>query len=246
MPDPSVLALVPARGGSKGVPRKNLRSIADRPLLSYAYDPARASRFDLHVVTSTDDDEIAAMAESLGSEVVRRPADLAGDETPMAPVVAHALTTAEASTGRRFDIVVLLQPPSPIRRGVDIDAVVSRLAADPGIDSVVSVCRVEDGHPARMYAMDPDDALVPLEPDHEFTRRQDLPLVYHRNGAIYAYRRDNVLAGEPMGRRTVGYEMPATWAANIDDERDLLIADVIVRWWLDHGFDQPPAAAAGS
>jgi len=226
------LGVIPARGGSKGVPRKNLRLVADQPLIAHAIATARDSRRLDDFVVTTDDAEIAEVAEALGSRVILRPSDLASDEAPMGPVLRHAVLNAEASSALTYDAVVLLQPPSPIRTGADIDEVITILEHHPDVDTVISVSQVEDAHPARMYRIGDGGELEPLWPEWEHARRQDLPPLFHRTGALYGVRRD-VVVDEcgVIGRRCRPYVMPAAWVANIDDERDLVIADVLLRQW---------------
>ncbi|MEZ4415114.1 MAG: acylneuraminate cytidylyltransferase family protein [Gemmatimonadota bacterium] len=226
------LGLIPARGGSKGVIRKNLRTVGDRTLLEHAIRAARESATLAAFAVTTDDPEIATVARGQGVAVVERDPGLAEDDTPMAPVLRHALVEMETRTGRTFDIVVLLQPTSPIRRGQDIDAAVQRLRTDPEVDSVIGVCRMDDVHPARMYRLEGEGRLVPLDPERERLNRQDLPPVYYRNGAVYAVRRATLVEeGRVMGRAPAALEMPTAWLANVDDERDLIIADALVRAW---------------
>ena len=140
------------------------------------------------------------MARSCGCEVLYRPAELAADDTPMLPVVRHALEAVEAGEGNRFDYAVILQPTVPLRTGDDIDRALE-LLVETGADSVISVYQVFDHHPARMYRL-VDGRLVPYAPEPSGRLRQDLPPVYHRNGAIYAFRRGLI---EEVGRApTVG------------------------------------------
>ncbi len=228
-----VVAVIPARGGSKGVPRKNLAVIAGRSLLARAHDAAKASKLIDRVVVSTEDSEIAAQAENLGATVVRRPPELALDATPTGPAVAHALEAVDVDSG----VVVLLQPPAPLRTGADIDRAVTMLVSDERLDSVVSVYQVDDNHPARMYELGPDGRLIPLMPELETTRRQDLPPVYHRNGAIYAARTPAVRAtAQLVGSRVGALVMPSSWTVNIDAPGDLAIAEVVVGAWdAGHG-----------
>ncbi len=227
-----VLGLIPARGGSKGVPRKNLRPVAGEPLLAYAVRAALDSRRLTAVVTSTDDPEIAALAGELGSRVLLRPAELAADDTPMVPVALHALEHEERELGEPFDALVLLQPTSPIRTGADVDAVIEILAGEPRVDTVISVSAMDDVHPARMYRLGEDGVLEPLWSEWETAQRQDLPVVYYRNGALYAVRRRALIDHRSlMAGRKRAYVMPREQLVNVDDERDLLIADLLVGRW---------------
>lgn len=226
-----VLGVIPARGGSKGVPRKNLRLVAGEPLVAHAIRAARESKHLLAFLTTTDDDEIAEVAAGCGSPVLRRRPALAADDTPMVDVVLDALAHAEREAGEEYDAVVLLQPTSPVRTGQDIDASIEILEGDPETDAVISVVPTEDEHPARMYRTEGRGELEALWPAHETAQRQDLPVVYYRNGAIYAVRRAVLVEKRTVvGDRKRPYVMSRDRLANVDDERDLVIADAVVRW----------------
>lgn len=224
----STIGIIPARGGSKGVPRKNIRLLAGHPLIAYTVDAAKASSYLTCFVVSTEDAEIGAIACSLGCQVVDRPVELAGDGVPMLPVAKHAVETAERAAKVRFDYGVILQPTVPLRTGEDIDRALQVLI-ETKADSVVSVYRVFDHHPARMYTI-VDGRLVSYAPEPPSCLRQDLPAVYHRNGAIYAFRRTLIEKdGTLLGADTRPYIMPAERSVNIDEEIDLLLADLLLR-----------------
>ena len=221
------LGIIPARGGSKGVVRKNLRLVAGWPLIRYTIEAAKQSRTLTHFVTTTDDPEIATVAEAAGSPVLSRPVALAGDETPMILVVQHALNTLELTLGR-CDAVIVLQPTAPLRTAEDID-VALELLATTGADSVVSVYQVGDHHPARMYRL-VEERLVPYESEPPERIRQGLPALYHRNGAIYACRRRLIDEAQTLiGRDVRPYLMPRDRSLNIDDEFDLLTAELLLQ-----------------
>jgi CMP-N,N'-diacetyllegionaminic acid synthase len=184
---PRVLALIPARSGSKGVPDKNTRPLAGRTLLEYALAAAMASGVTDRIVLSTDSDCIAAEGRRVGLEVpFIRPADLARDDTPMLPVIEHALGALEQD-GWVADIVVLLQPTSPLRRAEHIRDAVRQLR-DSGADSVVTVVEVPR-HLSPDYVMRLDGAR--LEPflagGKDITRRQDARSAFARDGTVYAF-----------------------------------------------------------
>jgi CMP-N,N'-diacetyllegionaminic acid synthase len=187
---PAVLGVVPARGGSKGIPRKNLRTLAGRPLLAYVMDAVRDSRCVDRLVLTTDSPEIAELGRRLGYEVpFLRPAELATDEAPMQPTVEHAVAQIEAK-GWRLDIVVVLQPTAPLRRGEHIRhalEILERTAAS----SVVSVTEIPK-HCAPQYAMRIDEGrLIPYLPEgRRIARRQDVEPAFSRDGTVYAVRRD--------------------------------------------------------
>jgi CMP-N-acetylneuraminic acid synthetase len=222
------LGVVPARGGSKGIPRKNLAMLAGRPLLAYTADAARASRRLTRVVLSTDSAEIAAAGEALGLDVpFMRPADLSTDDTPMLPVLQHALETM-ATAGVDSDVVVLLQPTSPLRRAEHIDAGVALLESS-GADSVVSVVEVpHQYHPRSVMTID-GGRLRPVMEGPAATRRQDKPRVYARNGpAVLAVRSAVLRAGSLYGNDTCPLVMSPRESLDIDDAWDLELADLIL------------------
>lgn len=238
-PNPGrVLGIVPARGGSKGVPRKNARLLGGRPLLVWTAMAALAAERLDRVVLSTDDDELAAIGQGAGLDVpFLRPADLAGDATPMIAVVRHALDALGAlgpePVGERFDAVCLLQPTSPFRTAADIDGAVARLD-DPGVDTVVSTLPIPaEHHPDWAYVVDDDGGLVRAtafggggDPP---TRRQDLRPAVHREGSLYVAR-TRVIAerGSLYGDRVVGHSIDPARSVNIDTEADWARAEALL------------------
>ena len=224
----NVLGIIPARGGSKGVVRKNVRLLAGKPLIGYAIDAALESRRLTSFVTSTDDAEIADVAKSCGSPVIMRPAHLAADDTPMTPVLESVVKAVEQD-GERVDVIVLLQPTAPLRIAADVDGVVDLLISSRA-ETIISVYQVEDHHPSRMYTLR-DDRLIPFvkgEPKNML--RQSLPAVYHRNGALYACWRSLVMDKQTLvGTDICPYIMPAERSANIDSEFDLEYLDFVLQ-----------------
>ena len=234
-----VLGVIPARGRSKGVHRKNLRQVRGESLLAWAIRAADESTRLTRFVTTTDDDEIERAARELGSAVRRRSLELGADDSPVSLSVLDALRVVEREDASEYDAVVLLQPTSPLRRGRDVDIVVGVLEQDTDADCVISVCEVGDAHPARMYSMDDAGRMHPLSADWERARRQELPPLYVRNGAVYAVRRSTLVTNrELLGERPRAYVMPSRWRANIDDERDLIVANALAEEWIAvHGSD---------
>ena len=216
-----VLALIPARGGSKGIPRKNLAPLGGRPLLTWTVEAALGSRAVTRTVVSTEDDEIAAAARELGAEMLARPPALAADDTPMQPVIAHALDELEAP-----EVLVLLQPTSPLRRAEHVDEAVELLLAT-GADSVVSVVEVPHRYrPGSLMALD-GDRLVRLADDHAATR-QEKPLVYARNGpAVLALRPDRI-GTDLYGGDCRPYVMGARESLDVDEPFDLELAELLL------------------
>ena len=187
-----VLALVPARGGSKGVPDKNVKPLAGHSLLHYTARAARESGVVDRIILSTDSPEIADAGRRAGLEVpFVRPATLAADDTPMVPVIVHALSEL-ARQGWSPELVVLLQPTSPLRRPDHIRAAVKMLR-DTGADSVVTVVEVPR-HLSPDYVMRIEDGrLRSFLPEGErVTRRQDARSAYSRDGTVYAFRRSTI------------------------------------------------------
>jgi len=221
-----VLGLVTARGGSKGIPRKNLRPVAGRPLIAWTLDAAKAARSLSRVVVSTDDPEIALVARSLGVDApFLRPAELSGDASAHLDVVCHALDWLASHQGQQFEYVCLLQPTSPLRSAGDIDGAVE-LAVSRRAEAVVGVTP-SPVHPNLIYRMDLNDTLTPLlSPIAGYARRQDLPPVYVLNGAIYvnrieALRRERTFT--PAG--ALGFLMPTERSLDVDSEEDLRSAE---------------------
>jgi CMP-N-acetylneuraminic acid synthetase len=216
-----VVALVPARGGSKGIPRKNLAPLGGRPLLAWTIDAARDSSAVTRTVVSTDDDEIATVARDLGADVLARPPELARDETPMADVIAAAL----AELGP-LDALVLLQPTSPLRRAEHVDAAVRRLR-ESGAECVVSVVEVPHRYrPGSLMALD-GDRLVRLADDHAATR-QEKPAVYARNGPAVLVLRGDWVGPDLYAGDCRAYVMEPRDSIDVDDPFDLELAELLL------------------
>jgi len=214
-----VLAVVPARGGSKGIPGKNLAEVGGSPMLDLAIRCAhRSQHVDAVVVTSDDAEILARAARHRGVTVVRRPAELATDEVGMAPVVEHA-----AAASAPCDVIVLLQPTSPLREPSDVDGAL-QLLASRGADSVVSVAPVTTS-PWWMYTVTDDGQLSPVLPSSQTTTRQQLPDVVAVNGAVYVVRaawfRDSTVF---VDDRTLAYQMPRERSIDVDTPADLAVA----------------------
>jgi CMP-N,N'-diacetyllegionaminic acid synthase len=226
-----ILAVIPARGGSKGVPRKNVRLVGDKPLIAYTIEAALAARDLLYrVVVSTDDEEIAAITRQFGAEApFLRPAELAEDRTPMVPVLQHAVRFVEEQDGARVDWVLLLQPTAPFRTAQDLRAAVA-LALQGGCDSVISVVQVFATHPILMKRIE-DGRLLPFcTEEKEGTRRQDYqPAAYMRNGAIYLTRRDVLVEKNSIWGEVIRpYVMPEERSVNVDSELDFKLVELLI------------------
>lgn len=226
-----VLGLIPARGSSKGVPRKNIRSLCGKPLLQYTAEAALAARYLSQVILSTEDDEIAEVGRACGLEVpFMRPPELALDETPMLPVVQHAVRWLEARN-IHFDAVCLLQPTNPLRRAEDIDRCIEVLKQED-LDSVMTVLLVpHEYNPHWVYFQDQQTGLLQLSTGEELpiSRRQLLPPAFHREGSVYVTRREVLIEGNSLyGRRAGGILLDAARSVNIDNAHDWMKAETLL------------------
>lgn len=221
-----VVGLVPARGGSKSLPGKNLRELAGRPLIAYTAEAARASGVFDRLVLSTDDEEIAAAGRAAGLEVpFMRPAEFAADESPMLDVVQHAIGELETG-GEQVGWVAILQPTSPLRRPEDIRAAVE-LARSTGCDSVVGVVELPlTLSPDQLMQMDDAGRLRWFMPAGErVTRRQQARRAYLRDGTIYVVRRDVAMEDSLYGEDCRPLMIDPAYSVSIDDEADWLEAE---------------------
>lgn len=214
--NPKLLAIIPARGGSKGLPRKNILQAGGKPLIAWTIEAALDAKCVTRVVLSSEDDEIIATAQRYGCDVpFKRPSALATDTATSMEVVLHAL---QALPG--YDYVMLLQPTSPLRTAVDIDAAFD-LLRKKGAASCVSICPVSE-NPYWMYQIDSNNKLNRLIEFHDgYDRRQDLPACYALNGAIYmASVNWMVETRRFVSTSTVGFVMPRERSLDIDNMDD--------------------------
>ena len=222
----SVLALVTARRGSKGIAGKNHCKVGGRSLLERAISCAMDADTVDRVVLSSDDPEAVSVALAMGCDVpFVRPAQLASDSAPTVDVVRHAINEIDT----RYDLVVVLQPTSPLRIAADVDGAV-KLCMHKNAPACVSVTAC--GKPPQWsYEIDQQQQLQPILPvQGAGTRRQDLPPAYALNGAVFVVRADWLLSGgEMLPAKTVAYEMPKARSIDVDDDTDLVIAEALAR-----------------
>ncbi|MBK8465869.1 MAG: acylneuraminate cytidylyltransferase family protein [Chloracidobacterium sp.] len=225
-----VLGIIPARGGSKGVHRKNIRPLCGKPLLAYTAEAAISARLT-KTILSTEDEEIADIGRSLGLDVpFMRPVELAEDATATFPVILHAVTKLE-SLGEHYDAVCLLQPTNPLRRTEDIDNCIEILEKT-GADSVISILPVPHVYnPKWVYWRSPDGEMKLSSGDVEpVSRRQDLPPAFHREGSVYVTKRSVLTEyGNLYGRNVRGYEMDEANSINIDTKEDWSQAEEMIK-----------------
>ena len=212
-----MLGVIPARGGSKGVPGKNIRLVAGKPLIAWTIEAAQSSKSLDHVVLTSDDREIIDVAKKYNCNApFVRDSHLAIDTTPTVDVVLDALDRCPG-----YEWVVLLQPTSPLRTAQDIDQAVEQCIAF-NAPSCVSICLAKES-PYWMFTLNQDQNLAPLLPNAAVTRRQDLPPVYSLNGAIYVAKSEWLRQERTfLTPDTVAYEMPVERSLDIDTETDFL------------------------
>jgi CMP-N-acetylneuraminic acid synthetase len=227
-----ILGVIPARGGSKSVPRKNIAPLAGKPLIAYTIEAALRSNVFADVVVSTDDDAIADVARQYKAQVpFTRPPELSSDSAESFGVVLHALEQMERGQKRTYDAVMMLQPTSPLRRPEQIVRAIEMLAAAPEADGVVSIVDVGGWHPFRMKRLIGHRVVNYIDQGFEDMRaRQALPTVYIRSGAIYLIRRQSLLAHRMLvGPHTLGLPIDEKSAVNIDSQIDFSLAELLMR-----------------
>jgi CMP-N-acetylneuraminic acid synthetase len=229
-----VVGIVTARGGSKGIPRKNILPVLGKPLLAYTAEAALAAKRLTRTVLSTEDEEIARVGREHGLEVpFLRPPDLARDETPTIPVLQDVVRKLEEA-GEHYDAILTLQPTNPLRRPEDIDGAIA-LLEETGADSVISFVDVGEKHPARMKFLTAEGRVVdpPFAEPFEGQRRQDLPKLYLREGSIYLTRRSVLMEHHSLqGHDCRAWIVPIERACNIDTPFDVFMVEQILRYRL--------------
>ena len=227
-----ILAIVPARGGSKGIPHKNMTDLAGKPLMGYTFDAAKGSSLITRTILSTDDEEFADYARSEGVEVRMRPDELASDTAVMKDVINYHLDELEKE-GYKSDAFILLQPTSPLRTPKHIDEALELMISDEKADAVVSVVDVPHQYlPMKLMTLKDDGSLgFYVEDGEKYTTRQALPHLYARNGAaVYAvYSEVYRETGSLYGHHCVPYLMTQEDSIDIDEPFDLYIAEAILR-----------------
>lgn len=213
----AVLVVIPARGGSKGIPRKNLRALAGRPLIAHVIETVAASSFRPMVVVSSDDHEILSVAKSLGVEALERPPELAADDVALDAVAHHALVAMTATAARPFDIVATVQPTSPLLRTATFDRALQRMVDEPNLDTILSAA--EDTH---LRWIRRDDHLVPAY--ERRLNRQYLPPTYRETGAFLITRRRHVTPTSRIGPSVSLEILAGPEAIDIDTADDMMLA----------------------
>ena len=224
-----VLGLIPARCGSKWVPRKNVRPLGGKPLIAYTIETAlQWGRID-DLIVSTDDDEIAQVAASYGARVpFERPPHLATDTATAYDVVRHATEYVVKDEGKSFEIVIQLDPTSPLRQQVDLERALE-MFLDNDLDSLYSVCHAGKNPYFNMVELDERNvARLCMEEKGTFPSRQTSPAVYEMNGSIYIYRTEFLLKEPSFRYDCMVYVMPRLRSIDIDTEADFLFAELLI------------------
>jgi len=225
-----IIAIIPARGGSKEIPRKNIRLMSGKPLIALSIEAALKSKCIDRVVVSTEDKEIAEISREYGAEIIERPEEFAKDESSTIDAILHALEVLRAENYNP-DIIVLLQPTSPLRNAEDVGSAIE-LFLNSDCESVVSVCEV--GHPPYWNFKIAEGYLKPLFRDkYLMLRRQDLEKVYMPNGAMYISTPENLRKYKSFYcLRTIPYIMPPERSIDIDNEVDFMLAELLMKSYV--------------
>jgi len=216
-----VLAVIPARGGSKGIKNKNIRLVNGKPLISYTIEKAQECNLITELIVSTDDNDIIDVVKKHNCDYLLRSKENARDESTIESVLFEVLKGLK----QKYEVVIVLQPTAPIREVEDIGNVIKMLQNDKSLESVVSVVELNDIHPARMYTLSKELDMIALD--------KDLKPVYLRNGAIYATNTESLLKNKKLiSDNKKAYIMPESKWLNIDTQRDILMAEVMLSEWI--------------
>jgi CMP-N-acetylneuraminic acid synthetase len=223
-----ITAIIPARGGSKGVPKKNIRLLAGKPLIAYTIEAAQKSKYINEIIVSTEDREIAKVSEALAVSVMPRPKKLARDNTSTIEVVLHTLTVLRKKQGYIPNLTIVLQPTSPLRTAKDIDAAINIFLKN-NFGSLVSVCQPTHS-PYWNFRIDKGFLEPVFNRKYLEMRRQDLPPLYFSNGAIYLSTPKNFQKHKSLYCPRMGSYLMSSWASiQIDSEIDFLLAEIVIK-----------------
>ncbi|OVE74955.1 hypothetical protein BVX95_00695 [archaeon D22] len=223
----SILAIIPVRGGSKRIPKKNIKPLNGKPLIYYTIEQAKQSVFVNRIIVSSDDDEILKISSQYEVEVDKRPSILATDTANTVDVLIELVKRLEKQEKYKPDVIVLLQATTPLRVSEDIDACIKKLI-DSGSDSIDTFTRIKD-HPYYAFTIDKDHNAIPLDPKNFTKRSQDLPDLYVENGAVYVVTRDTLINEHSLyGKKHQGHVMPQKRSIDIDEEIDFELAEFFI------------------
>ncbi|MGQ3679144.1 MAG: acylneuraminate cytidylyltransferase family protein [Tenacibaculum sp.] len=214
-----IISIIPARGGSKGLPGKNIIDLAGKPLIAWTIEASLKSKYITKTVVSSEDDNILDIAKKNGSEILKRPKELALDTTPSEPVIEHVLNSIEDIN--KYNYLLLLQPTSPLRDAADIDSAIEKLK-EKAATALISTKTI-DNKILKAFKNNKKGYLEGVSNnDYPFMRRQDLPIVYMPNGAIYIVKVEDFLKSKQLFTdKTISFEMSEEKSLDIDTMEDL-------------------------
>jgi len=221
----SFLTIIPARQGSKGIKNKNLSLVKSKPLIYYTLKAAKESKLIKDVVVTTDSKVIYNYSKKFNFFLIKRPRKISGDNSKIISAIKHVLK--HKSFKKKYHYIILLQPTSPLRTSYNIDQAIN-LFLKKSAETLVSVRKVNDDHPARMYRKN-RGYLMPIFPKLVDCNRQKLGSIYHRNGAIYIFSIKNILKGKLYGKNILPFIMNQKSSINIDNKLDLKLLKFLLR-----------------
>lgn len=227
----SVIGIVPARSGSKGLPGKNIKQLCGKPLIAWSIEAGLGSQYIDEVMVTTDSDEIAGIARKFGAKVpFIRPVQLASDTASTIDVIRHALNYYETMLYKNFDYIALLEPTSPLRSSIDIDIAIFKLLDNFQASAIVGICKTESQNPAFLLKMNISNFLIGYEnTDMRILRRQDVEDVFFMEGSIYVSETTALLEQNTFyHKNTLGHEMPKWQSYEIDDQDDFIIVEALM------------------
>jgi N-acylneuraminate cytidylyltransferase/CMP-N,N'-diacetyllegionaminic acid synthase len=228
----SFLAIIPARGGSKGLPGKNIKELCGKPLIAWSIESALNSKYIDEVMVTTDNQNIAEISKQYGANVpFLRPEELASDTATTFDAVKHTIEFYKNELNKEFDYIVLLEPTSPLRESYDIDNAIEILFNSKA-DSIVGISKTEDQNPAFLVLKDENGYILGYENKNmKVFRRQDIKDVYFFEGTIYISKTDVLLREKTFYRKnTIGYEVPKYKSLEIDDIYDFVMVEAIMKY----------------
>uniref|UniRef100_UPI004048122F acylneuraminate cytidylyltransferase family protein n=1 Tax=Algoriphagus sp. TaxID=1872435 RepID=UPI004048122F len=224
-----ILCVVPARGGSKGLPGKNIKMLIDKPLIAWSIEQGLGSKYVNEVIVSTDSEEVAEIAKNYGARVpFLRPDFLAQDDSSTADVLVHMMNELE-KIDETFDYILLLEPTSPLREVNDIDKAFEQLFSIPQAKSIVGISKVESQHPSFTVSLQNESNFIQSKNNFKVLRRQEIEELYFYEGSLYiseikSYREKKNF----YHKDTLGYIMPKSKSLEIDDEVDFIMTEALL------------------
>jgi len=231
-----ILGIIPARGGSKRISGKNMKSLCGKPLTQYVIESTLHSSLLDNIVISSDDLDVLELAEQFNGIIpIRRPDELATDSSPAVDYVIHALDWMKKNKGQTFDIVAIIQPTSPLTLVQDIDATIQLLLNDDSADSAVSVVRLNQiTHPFKLKIIKEQWLKPFLKEEKIILQADELPDVYTRNGSVYVARINNIEKGIIAGEKCLAHTMPEERSIDINEPIDLEFAEFLLKRKIAH------------